>query len=289
MTRKWDIVMLGALAAILLCGSGIARAQYGGKPEAQAPAQQPAANPAPKPLTLDKDATAPAPVNAEEDAAFKAFQDLPPADAKKKVDLGEAFVQKYPQSRYLPIIYNTLTSAYVQTGDVQKMEDVGDKEIALNPNDVQVLAMLGQTIPRALRSTKQDPQTELEKAERYSKRAIEVTPTLVKPDNLTEEGFMNAKNITLAMAHSGLGLIYIQRGKYAEAIPELEQSIKIDPTPDIVNYYLLGLANLKTSHFEDATAAYTKCAATPGQMQQTCQKGAEEAKKRASTELSAPK
>ncbi|HYL61589.1 MAG TPA: tetratricopeptide repeat protein, partial [Candidatus Methylomirabilis sp.] len=238
MTRKWNIVMVSAFAAMLLCASGIARAQYGGKPAAQAPAQQPAANPAPKPLTLDKDAPAPAPVNAEEDAAFKAFTDSPAVDAKKKVELGEAFVQKYPQSRYLPIVYNTLTSAYVQTGDVQKMEDVGDKEIALNPNDVQVLAVLGQTIPRALRSTKQDPQTELDKAERYSKRAIEVTPTLTKPENLTEESFANAKNITLAMAHSGLGLIYVQRGKYAEAIPELEESIKIDPTPDVVNYYL---------------------------------------------------
>jgi tetratricopeptide (TPR) repeat protein len=286
MTKKWIIGMMGALVAMLLCGS--ARAQYGGKPtQGQAPPTQSPATPAPKPLTLDN--AAPAPVNAEEDAAFKAYQDLPVTDPKKKIDLGEAFVQKYPQSRYLPIIYNTLTSAYVQTGQVQKMEEVGDKEIALNPNDVQVLAVLGQTIPRALKSTTQDPQKELDKAERYSKRAIEVTPTLTKPDNLTEESFANAKNITLAMAHSGLGLIYLQRGKYADAIPELEQSVKIDPTPDPVNYYLLGLANLKTSHFEDAAAAYTKCTAIPSAMQQTCQKGAEEAKKLASTELSAPK
>jgi tetratricopeptide (TPR) repeat protein len=289
MIRKWNIVMMGALAAMLVCGSGIASAQYGGKPATQAPAQQPAANPAPKPLTLDKDAPAPAPVNAEEDATFKAFQDSPALDAKKKIELGEAFALKYPQSRYLPIVYNVLTSAYVQTGQVQKMEEVGDKEVALNPNDVQVLAVLGQTIPRALKSTTQDPAKELEKAERYSKRAIEITPTLTKPDTLTEESFTNAKNITLAMAHSGLGLVYIQRGKYADAIPELEQSVKIDPTPDLVNYYLLGLANLRTSHFEDAAAAYTKCAATPGPMQPACQKGAEEAKKRASTELSAPK
>jgi tetratricopeptide repeat protein len=291
MIRKWNIVMTGALAAMLFCASGIASAQYGGKPPAQAPAQQPSANPAPapKPLTLDKDAPAPAPVNAEEDAAFKAFQDSPVADPKKKIELGEAFALKYPQSRYLPIIYNTLTSAYVQTGQVQKMEEVGDKEIALNPNDVQVLAVLGQTIPRALNSTTQDPAKELDKAERYSKRAIEVTPTLPKPETLTEESFTNAKNITLAMAHSGLGLVYVRRQKYAEAISELEQSIKIDPTPDPVNFYLLGLSNQRASHFEDAAAAFTKCAAMPGPMQPTCQKGAEEAKKLASTQLSAPK
>jgi tetratricopeptide (TPR) repeat protein len=286
MMRKWNIGMMGALVAMLCCGS--ARAQYGGKPaQAPAPPSQSPATPAPKPLTLDN--AAPAPVNAEEDAAFKAYQDSPATDPRKRIELGEAFVQKYPQSRYLSIMYNTLTSAYVQTGQVQKMEEVGEKEVQLNPNDVQVLAVLGQTIPRALNATTQDPAKELDKAERYSKRAIEVTPTLSKPETLTEESFANAKNITLAMAHSGLGLVYVRRGKYADAISELEQSVKIDPTPDPVNYYLLGLANLKTSHFEDAAAAYTKCTAIPGAMQQTCQKGAEEAKKLASTELSAPK
>jgi tetratricopeptide (TPR) repeat protein len=288
MMRKWNIGMMGALVAMLLCGSGSARAQYGGKPaQAPAPPTQSPATPAPKPLTLDN--AAPAPVNAEEDAAFKAFQDSPTTDLKKRIELGEAFVQKYPQSRYLPLVYSGLTSAYVQTGQVQKMEEVGDKEVQLNPNDVQVLAVLGQTIPRALNATTQDPAKELDKAERYSKRAIEVTPTLPKPETLTEESFTSAKNVTLAMAHSGLGLVYVRRGKYADAIPELEQAVKIDPTPDPVNYYLLGLANLKTSHFEDAAAAYTKCTAIPGPMQQACQKGAEEAKKLASTELSAPK
>jgi hypothetical protein len=43
-----------------------------------------------KSMPLD---TAP-PVNAEEDAAAKAFQDAPAADAAKKIDLGETFVKK---------------------------------------------------------------------------------------------------------------------------------------------------------------------------------------------------
>lgn len=279
-----------ALGAVLLMGNGIAKAQYGsgGQSQSQAPAQPPAQPPVPKPLSLDNAKPA-APVNAEEDAAYKAFQDSPVTDLKQKIALGEAFVQKYPESRYRTVIYSTLTSAYLNTGQVEKMEEVGDKEVELNPNDVQVLAVLGQTIPRVINSKTADPAKELDKAERYAKRAIEVTPTITKPDNITEENFVNAKNMTLAMAHSGLGLVYVRHAKYAEAITELEASVKIDPTPDPVNYYLLGLANIKGSHFEDAVAAYAKCAAMPGQMQATCQKGAEEAKKLASTELSAPK
>jgi hypothetical protein len=49
------------------------------------------------------------------------------------------------------------------------------------------------------------------------------------------------------------------------------------------------MANAKTSHFDDAATAYNKCAATAGVMQETCKKGAEEAKKLGATQLSAPK
>ena len=52
---------------------------------------------------------------------------------------------------------------------------------------------------------------------------------------------------------------------------------------------LLAFCNQKTSHFDDAVAAYQKCAAIPGGMQSTCTQGAEEAKKLAATQLSAPK
>src|SRR6202011_984010 len=135
-----------------------------------------------------------------------------------------------------------------------------------------------------------DAEQTLAKAEQYSKRAIEITPTLPKPANLSDEAFTVAKNDTLGMAHGGLGLVYIRKAKFQEAIPELEQSIKSDtrPDPDPVNYYLLGLANDKTSHFAAAATAFTKCAAIQSSLQFTCKNGAKESKKHASTQLSAP-
>jgi tetratricopeptide (TPR) repeat protein len=243
--------------------------------------------PASKSMTLD-DPNAP-PANPEEDAAFKAFVDTPSPDQTKRIELGEAFLQKYPTSRYRPGVYSALTMAYLQTNNVQKMEEVADKEIALNPNDVQVMAVVGQTLPRAMNSKTTDPERQLAKAEQYDRKVIEITPTLPKPPNVTDESFASVKNQTLAMAHGGLGLVYVRRGKFSEAIPELNQAVTIDPTPDPVNFYLLGMANVKASHFEDAVTAYNKCAALIGAMQETCKNGAVEAKKLAGTQLSAPK
>lgn len=291
MRRNWKTFLeAGWLMGLLLCAGVILAAhasQSGQGSQSQPPAQQ-SDKPKPPdttPLTLD---VAP-PVSAEEDAAYKAFQDVLPSDASKKIELGEAFLKKYPESRYKSPVYGALTYAYLQAGQIDKMKEYGEKEIALSPNDVSTLALLGQTLPRSLNGNPPDAAQVLTRAEQYSKQAIEITPTLPKPANLTDEAFASAKNQTLAMAHSGLGLVYVRRGKFAEAIPELEQAVKIDPTPDPVNYYLLGVANKNASHFDDAVAAFSKCAAMPGPMQTRCKPLAEDAKKLGATQLSAPK
>jgi tetratricopeptide (TPR) repeat protein len=238
------------------------------------------------PLTLDN---APPPVNAEEDAAIKAFRAAPITDTAKKDQLGEDFLQKYPQSRYRPEVYSMLVRGYLSQGQIEKMESMGDKEIELNPNDAQTLAIVGSTLPRVMNASTPDPQKRLDKAEQYSKKALEVLPTVVKPIDLSDADFLRAKDQTAALAYSGLGLVAFRRSKFAEAIPNFEQAAKLDPVPDPVNYYLLGISNEKTSHFEDAVNAFTKCAAVPGGLQATCKTGADEAKKMATTQLSAPK
>jgi tetratricopeptide (TPR) repeat protein len=238
------------------------------------------------PLTLDN---APPPVNAEEDAAIKAFRAAPITDMGKKDQLGEDFLQKYPQSRYRPEVYAMLVRGYLSLGQIEKMESMGDKEIELNPNDAQTLAIVGSTLPRVMNASTPDPQKRLDKAEQYSKKALEVLPTLVKPAELSDADFLKAKDQTAALAYSGLGLVAVRRQRFAEAIPNFEQAVKLDPVPDPVNFYLLGISNEKTSHFEDAVNAFTKCAAVPGGLQATCKSSADEAKKLATTQLSAPK
>src|SRR5229473_142280 len=238
------------------------------------------------PLTLDN---APPPVNAEEDAAIQAFRAAPITDMAKKDQLGEEFLQKYPQSRYRPEVYSLLVRGYLSLGLIDKMETAGDKEIQLNPSDAQTLAIVGSTLPRVMNANTTEPQKRLEKAEQYSKRALEVLPTLVKPAELSDAEFLKAKDQTSALAYSGLGLVAFRRSRFAEAIPNFEQAVKLDPVPDPVNFYLLAISNEKTSHFDDAATAFTKCAAVPGGLQATCKTGVDEAKKMATTQLSAPK
>jgi tetratricopeptide (TPR) repeat protein len=294
MKRTWQKWMeAGAFAGLFFLGCAVASAQSGSTQSGQSsqsapPAQQPTDKDKANSLTLD---TPTPPVNAEEDAAFKAFDAIPLTDGAKKTQAGEAFVQKYPQSRYLAAVYSNLVKLYLADNEIQKMQDAGEKDVALAPNDVQTLAIMGQTLPRAWNSNMPNAAQQLDKAEKFSKSAIELTPTIPKPDGMTDAQFTMAKNQTLAMAHGGLGLVYFRRGKFDEAIPEFEASAKVDPNPeaDPVTFYVLGISNEKTSHFDAAVAAFNKCASIPGSLQPTCKTNAEEAKKLGATQLSAPK
>jgi tetratricopeptide (TPR) repeat protein len=175
-------------------------------------------------------------------------------------------------------------------GNVAKMEAMGEKDLELNPNDVQILAILGSAMPRTIPTLSPDQREKvLTQAEQYSNKAIELAPTLTKPANMPDDLFIGARNQTLSMAYSGLGVVAFWRGKYSDAIPNLEKSLKLDPTPDPVNYYVLALSNEKASHFDDAVSAFTKCAAIQGGLQATCKQGIEEARKLGATQLSVPK
>lgn len=276
-----------ALAQSSQSGPG-SQGQSGQQPAATSKPQSPAASS----NTLEIPISRP-PVSAEEEAAEKAFLSMPNTDLPKRIAAGEEFLKKYPDSEYRPVIYSALTFDYLQSGDTSKAFEVGEREIALKPDDVQTLAIMSQTLPRAISSSTPEPEKEkqLAKAEDYGKRAIEIAPTIAKPDGVSDQNFNTAKNSMLAMAHGGLGLVYYRRGKFNDAIPELEQSVKIDPnpTPDPVNLYVLGMASQKSSHFDEAVAAFTKCAAISGKLQSVCKSGADEAKKQGATQLNAPK
>jgi tetratricopeptide (TPR) repeat protein len=239
------------------------------------------------PLTLE---SSPPPVNAEEDAAYKAYSELPNDDPAKKDQAGIDFLQKYPQSRYRAVIYSWQVRYYYTKGQIDKMEAAADKELELAPTDAQTMAIVGSVLPRAINAStsQEEKERRLAKAQQYAQKALDLVPTLPKPDNMPDDAFAKGKNVVSSMAYSGLGMVAFRQGKYADAIPHFEKAIGLDPQPDPVNYYILAICNEKTSHFDAAVTDFTKCSDIPGGMQAACKSGIDEAKKLAATQLSAP-
>jgi tetratricopeptide (TPR) repeat protein len=217
-------------------------------------------------------------VNKAEEAAYKNVLAAQGGDPAMQIPVGEDFITKFPTSRYVPGVYGMLTTAYYTTGNTDKMFAAGGKALELNPDNVDVLALLAMAIPRRVKPNTPDGPQQLQKAEVYAHHAIEIIPSMTKPDAVDEATFEKAKNDKLALAHSGLGLMDINHSKFEDARNELTQAVQLASSPDPVDYYLLGNADSQASYMNGAIAAYDKCAAT-GPLVTQC-KSREEAMKK---------
>jgi len=201
-------------------------------------------------------------VNKAEEAAYKNVLAAQTGDPAMQIQVGEDFITKFPMSKYVGGVYGMLTTAYYTTGNTDKMFAAGAKALELNPDNVDVLALLAMAIPRRVKSNTPDGPQQLQKAEVYAHHAIELIPSLTKPETVDDATFEKAKNDKLALCHSGLGLLDIDHQKYEDARTELTQAVQLATSPDPVDYYLLGNADAQASFLNGAVAAYEKCAAT---------------------------
>lgn len=276
-TQKFICITLLLPATLLFTGKAT-YAQHGGS--GTSPTPQPPPN-MPTPSTADTAGGSTAtnePVSKEESKAYKAFHNTPATDADKKIQLAEDFIDKYPGSRYRSEAVGWLASAYLTKGQLDKLAAEGDKEMALNPPNPASLAMIGSNLSRAVTPSTPNAQQHLDQAEQFCKKSLEMLVTAQKPNDVSDEKFTQAKDQASSVAYSGLGTIAFRRAKYTDAITNLDQSIKLGGSNDPVNYYLLGKANQATNNFDQALAAFTKCAATPSGMQAPCQAGVTEMK-----------
>jgi len=216
-------------------------------------------------------------VNKAEEGAYKALLAAQNGDPATRIQLGEDFAAKFPTSLYLPGVYGVLTSSYFVMGDTDKMFTAGSKAIQLDPENVDVMSLLAMAIPRRVKATTPDGAQRLQTAEAYAHRTIEIIPTMTKPAKADDAEFEKAKNDKLALAHSGLGMIDMARQKYDDARTELTQAVQLASSPDPVDYYLLGTADVQGSYYKDAVAAYEKCADS-GPLAAQCKARAESAK-----------
>jgi tetratricopeptide (TPR) repeat protein len=217
-------------------------------------------------------------VDPKEEAAYKAFFDTSAQDADKKIQLGEDFAKTYPSSRYIESVYAGLSQAYYVKQDWKNLYLVADKALAINPDDVDILTMVGWVIPHVIDPNSPDAGAQLDKAETYEKRAIKDIPTLTKPPGMTDEQFATAKLEKAAEAHSGLGLVYFRRQQYEDAAKELQQATQSNPNPDATDFFALGASLQNSGHLVEAADAYTRCSQIMGSLQDACKQNADKAK-----------
>lgn len=267
------------ILGILLGGSLALAPGLFAQQEQQPPKKDAPAKVAPAPALPDTSS-----VDPDEQAAYKAFYDTKLEDPDRQIKLGEQFLQKYPNSRYSQPVYSRLVAAYNEKQDLTKLYAAADKALALNPNDVHVLVLVGWVIPHSYDPNDMDADRRLDKAEKYEKKALELLPTLPKPDGTSDEQFAKGKVAAESQAHSALGLIYFRRQDAANSVSEMQKALASQANPDPVDFYVLGVGDFALKHYGDAADAFHKCAQIPGPMQDRCKTKEADAKKLAASQ-----
>ena len=286
------IVVSSIAFVAALASAPILHAQYGGSggQQQQSPPpslQQPA--PAKQGAQQEQKPAAQTPADPEEEKAYKAFTDVKPDSFDQQIQVGEQYLQKYPTGHYAEQVYARLTNAYFQKQQFDKMYAASDKALSMNPNDVTVLVLVGWVIPHNYDPNDVDADRRLAKAETYEKHALEILPTMSKPEGVTDEQFAKAKQASLAQAHSGLGLVYFRQQQFDKVVTEMQEAVKLDTSPDSVDLYILGVSLSQLKRYPEAADTFKQCASIPGAVQDRCKQREGEAKKLAAAQPAPPK
>jgi tetratricopeptide (TPR) repeat protein len=217
----------------------------------------------------------------KEEAAYQAFHKAPGQDLGKKIKLGDAFLAKYPKSRYSAAVYQELCQTYYENKDLASFYTFSDRGLALFPDDVYLLALSGWVIPRAYTPSEPGADQKLDKAEWQSRHALDVLSKMEKPATATDEQFAQFKTGESAVAHSGLGLVYFRREKYDESAKELQLAVQGEANPDQSDLFVLGADLQNIGQYKEAADAFNRCAQITGGMQDKCKEYAGEALKHA--------
>lgn len=271
--RTWGIVFAASLAL-----SGHSFAQNGTDPNLVPELEQQKAT---DDQLKQRQLEATPKVDSKEEAAYKAFYDTKSQDADARIQLGQAFLQKYPSSHYAESVFAGLTQAYYMKQDWKDFYESGDNALTLNPNDVEVLVTIGWVIPHALNPSAPEASKNLDKAERYEKHAIELLGTMAKPAAMTDDQFAQSKTSLLSQAHSGLGLVYFRRQDYDDSVKELQQATQSAGISDPTDLFVLGIGFQNLSRYSEAAEAFNRCGQIASTLQDRCKQSAEAVKKQA--------
>jgi tetratricopeptide (TPR) repeat protein len=168
-----------------------------------------------------------------------AYQEKDPA---RRAEQLERYIKAFPVSAYTPTAQSLVAAAYQQAQNYPKMLEFAQGVLAKDPNNLGMLILLADYLS--------ERGEQLEKAQEYANKSLELLAKSEKPEQIAEEQWVQHKALQQGLTLSALGQIHIQKNR----LPQAEDAFrKASPLlkPDAVTYgrnlYRLGftLARLK--------------------------------------------
>lgn len=189
---------------------------------------------------------------AEFDAYKAAIANLSDGAALEKS--ADDFATKYPDSELRVLLYRAAMHAYQNSNNADKMQQMADKELKIDPDDPEALIGAAEVIAERTRETDLDKDQRLAQAQKYALHSLETADTDVAiPAGTPQEKIDAYKGFLRSSAYSVLGSVNFTQEKFPDAEAYFRKSIDAFPAqPDPVVVLRLALALDKQGRYPDA-------------------------------------
>jgi tetratricopeptide (TPR) repeat protein len=173
--------------------------------------------------------------------AYKAAMGLTdPAAIEKAAD---DFTAKYPDSELRILIYKLAMQRYQQANNADKMLDMAQKALKIDPDEPEALLGVAQVLAERTRDTDLDKDQKLAESKKDAERALVTIDTDVPTSGYPPEQLAAFKGFLRSEAYSILGTISFNAKNWTDAETNLRKSIDAFPQqPDAVAIFRLAVS-----------------------------------------------
>jgi tetratricopeptide (TPR) repeat protein len=181
-------------------------------------------------------------VNSQEEfAAYKAAAALTDPAALEKA--ANDFAAKYPDSELRPLLYRSAMQRYQVANNADKMMEMGNKVLAIDPDDPEALVGIAQVIAERTHDTDLDRDQRLAEAKKDAERALATIDTDIPSSGYPAEQLAAYKGFLRSEAYAVLGKLASDAKNWPEAETNLRKSIDAFPQqPDSIAVLRLAVA-----------------------------------------------
>ncbi|HEY6350384.1 MAG TPA: tetratricopeptide repeat protein [Candidatus Angelobacter sp.] len=167
------------------------------------------------------------------------------------------FAGKYPQSELREYLYAKAMHDYQNENNPGKMLAMGEKVLALDPDNSIALVLTATVLADSLSDSDQDREQKIAEIKKNSNHALEtVESSFTPPANASPEQIEAYKGTLQSMAHSALGIMELKAGNDPGAEKDLRAAADLNKTqPDPYIWYHLALAQDHQGKYAEALAS----------------------------------
>lgn len=195
------------------------------------------------------------PPQAKTQQEYKDYNDAYALSGGAKVEeAANAFAAKYPASELREYLYLKALHEYQGEDNAGKMLAVGEKVLALDPDNSVALVLTATVMADSLSDADQDRDQKTEEIQKNASHALQTVDTgFTPPPGATAEQVAAYKSTLQSMAHSALGIMELKTGRDADAEKDLRAAADLNKTqPDPYIWYHLALAQDHQKKYSEA-------------------------------------